>query len=104
MSDMVTILEMLKPISLMALFGGFGQGIRAFSALLVLRLKEAEAWKVDWVYSGMTVLGGCMVGIVVGVILKTTDPLIIIPFGYAGMDAAEKLLKNRIEERGVKKL
>jgi len=104
MSETIPIFETLKPVLLMALYGGFGQVFRAFAALLVLRLKEGSGWTVDWAYSAMTVFGGCMVGILCGVLLKTSDPLILIPLGYAGMDAAEKLLKNRVEVRGVKKL
>ena len=85
---------------LMALALLFGMGligglIRGLIGIYKARVDEGPAFEFDVVLFGLPLLISGFVGLVGGVILETSDPKIILPLGYAGVDAAEGLLKSR---------
>lgn len=87
----------------LALMGVLGQGARSVFGLYKLRVKHGVEWKPDWTFLTVSLATGGVIGIIVGVLLKTTEPLVIIPLAYAGVDAVEGLLNKRIEEQGIVK-
>lgn len=85
---------------LMALALLFGMGllgglIRGLIGVYKARVEEGPEFYFDAVLFILPLLISGIMGLVGGVILETGDPKIIIPLGYAGVDAAEGLLKRR---------
>lgn len=93
----------LTELGTMALLGAAGQLARSVIGLYKLRLKEGTNWKPDWTFAGLSVITGAIVGIISGVILKTTDASTLIMAGYAGVDFIEGLLNKRLAAKGIKK-
>lgn len=83
----------------MLILGAIGQLARSIIGLYKLRLKDGANWKPDWMFLGISVASGGVVGIVAGVLLETTSASILIPLGYTGVDALEGLLDKRLADK-----
>lgn len=101
--DPVTM-DLITKLATVLVLGGLGGLLRGGLGIVKAR-KEAETWKdvnLDWILLGLSTGISAMVGIVVFLLLDTSDPKVILPFGYAGTDALEGLLGERVKRLKAK--
>lgn len=95
--DFITpeMMELALQIASLFCIGLFGGLIRGMIGLYKEKAEEGDNFKFDYTLMGMSlVISGC-IGIAGGFLLSTTDPIIILPLGYMGVDAAEGLFQER---------
>lgn len=91
-------LVLVETLAVLFVVGGFGQLVRGVIGVYKAYQEaknDGKSFEFDATALGLSVLVGGLVGVTVGVMLDTVDPVVILPYGYFGGDALEGIFKNR---------